>query len=169
MDIAGTPLQRREDSRIHQLDDGRDIFLLGEALDRDGLFFALIDTDDVVGEALARLFEHALRLLGFLEQVGDLRSGSDLHDDALLQQIANGVDVFEAARIVGNVEQFRAVLEMAKHIQRHKTGSGKVAFIAENAIQFKRMADRSGMVVESSAVVDAWKARAPGEAVAALA
>ena len=42
-------------------------------------------------------------------------------------------------RIVGNVKQWRAVLVLAKHIQRDETRAGVIALVAENAIQFQRM------------------------------
>ena len=50
-------------------------------------------------EAFAGLFEHALRLLGFLENVGDLLQRRNFGDDALLQQQADFVDHHQLAGI----------------------------------------------------------------------
>ena len=42
--------------------------------------------DDVEREALGDFFEHALGLLGFLEQVGNLREGGDFDAQLLVEQ-----------------------------------------------------------------------------------
>jgi hypothetical protein len=61
---------------------GRDVVFAGEALDGDVLVGVLVAGEHVEGEALAGLVEDALRLLGLLEQVGDLREGGDAGQDA---------------------------------------------------------------------------------------
>ena len=45
-------------------------------------------------------------------------------------------------RIVGHVQQMRAVLIGAKHVGGDEAGAGIVAFVAQYAIEFQRMADR---------------------------
>ena len=47
--------------------------LAGQLLDRDGLVGVLVFGDDIEREAFAGFFQHALRLLGLLQDVADLR------------------------------------------------------------------------------------------------
>ena len=46
----------------------------------------------IEGQSLGRFVEHALRLLGLLEQVGDLGEGRDPGDDALAEQSGDLVE-----------------------------------------------------------------------------
>ena len=68
----------------------------------------LVLADHVEREAFAGFFQHALRLLGLLEQVGDLRERGNLGDDALAQQQADLVDHHQLAGI-GDRDRQRAV------------------------------------------------------------
>src|SRR5688500_10221939 len=47
-----------------------------------------------------------------------------------------------AGRIVGHVEQLRAVAVAAEHVECHEAGTGKIALVAEDAVELQRMADR---------------------------
>ena len=74
VNIARPPFERVENGRIHQLDNRRDIsFVRGQLVDREILIGVLIVADNVERKAFGDFFEHALRLLGFLEQIGNLR------------------------------------------------------------------------------------------------
>ena len=74
----------------------------------------LVFADDL--EAFAGFFQHALRLLGLLQDVGDLLQRRDFGDDALLQQQADLVDHHQLAGI-GDRDHQLAVLRL---FQRHE-------------------------------------------------
>src|SRR5690348_4334426 len=111
VNVAGPPLQRGEDGGVHQANDGTDVAFGGQPLDGDSLVAALIFADHVQGEALAGFFQHALRLLRLFEDVGDLRKGGDLGDDALAQQQANFVNHHQLAGI-GNSDGQPPILRL---------------------------------------------------------
>ncbi len=77
VNIRGAAFERGEDGRIDQADDRADVFFRGQLLDRDVFIRVVFAGDDVKGQPLGRFIEHALRLLRFLEQVGDLRERGD--------------------------------------------------------------------------------------------
>ena len=54
--------------------------------------------EHIEGEAFAGFVEHALRLLGLLQQVGDLREGGDARDDAMAQQAGDLVEHHQLRR-----------------------------------------------------------------------
>ena len=70
-----------------------------QLVDGEGFFGArgFVFADDL--EAFAGFFQHALRLLGLLENVVDLLQGRDFGEDALLQQQADLVDHHQLAGI----------------------------------------------------------------------
>ena len=59
----------------------------------------LVFADNVEREAFAGFFQHALRLLGLLEDFADLRQRGNFGDDALAQQQADFVDHHQLAGI----------------------------------------------------------------------
>ena len=74
VNIAGAPFERVEDGGIDQLDDRRDVGIdRGKLVDGERFVGVVFVADDIEREAFGDFFEHALRLLGLLEQVGDLR------------------------------------------------------------------------------------------------
>src|SRR5690349_4006937 len=78
MNVTRTPLERGEDDGIQETDNGAGL-LLGDLLDRDGLFAGFVFTYEVELEFLSCFVEHALRRFGFLEQV--LNFGKRRHID----------------------------------------------------------------------------------------
>ena len=100
VDVAGAPLEGVEDGGIDQLDDRRDVAVDGgEPVDGERFVGIVFVADDVEREAFGDFFEDALRLLGLLEQVGDLGGGGDLDAQFLVEQQAEFVDRVEVARI----------------------------------------------------------------------
>ena len=87
----------------------------GQLLDRDGLVGVLILGDDVEREILAGFFQHALRLLGLLQNVVDLGEGGDLGHDAPAQQQADLVDHHQLAGIGDGYNQPAVVLLFQRH------------------------------------------------------
>ena len=77
VDVGSAALECGEDGGIDQPDDGADVFFAGELLDRDVFVGVVVSGEHVEGEAFAGFVEDALRLLGFFEQVGDLRERGD--------------------------------------------------------------------------------------------
>ncbi len=102
VNVAGAALERGENRGIDEADDRAHVRAGGgrQLVDGDGFVVAgLVLADDVEGKTFARVFEHALGLLGFLQDVGDLREGGNLGDDALAEQQADLVDHHELAGI----------------------------------------------------------------------
>ena len=86
MNVARAPLQRSEDGRIHEPDDRAHVALRRQLVDRDALVATLFFRHHRKREAFARIFEHSLRLLGFLEDLGDLRQRRNFCDDPFAEQ-----------------------------------------------------------------------------------
>ena len=92
--------ERGKDGRIHQADDRADVArrrgqLSIEIVSSPSLVFA----NDVEREPFAGFFQHALRLLGLLQDVADLLEGRNLGDDPLAEQQADLVDHHQLAGI----------------------------------------------------------------------
>jgi hypothetical protein len=77
VNIGSAALERGEDGGVDQPDDRADVFFRGQLLDRDVFVGIVVGRDHVEGQPFGGLVEHALRLLGLLEQVGDLRERRD--------------------------------------------------------------------------------------------
>ena len=74
MYVARPTLQGVEDGGVHQLDDGRNVPLIRrQPVNRKIFLRVLVVADDVKREAFGDAFKYALRLLGFLQQIRDLR------------------------------------------------------------------------------------------------
>ena len=116
VNIGSAPLQRGEDRGIDQADDRAGIARRRQLVDGQRFFGAsvLIFANDL--EAFAGLFQNALRLLGLLENVGDLLQRRNFGDDALLQQQADLVDHHQLAGIGDGNGQFA----VGGFFQRHE-------------------------------------------------
>jgi hypothetical protein len=86
-------------------------------------------------EAFGGLVEHALRLLGLLEQVGDLRERGDARDEALAEQARDLVEHHQAARVRDRDDQAvfpllnRHEVIAEHHVHRH--GAEQIVLDAE--------------------------------------
>ncbi len=114
VNVAGAPFQRVKDGGVHQLDHRRDVAVGGQLVDGERFVLVLFLADHVQREAFGDLFQHALRLLGFLQQIGDLRQRGHLHVQLLLQQDGQLVDQVQVARI-GQRDVQVPVLRMDGH------------------------------------------------------
>src|SRR5215471_4363681 len=74
--VRGTPLNRVENDRIHQFDDGRRV--LSDPVDRQGFFAFFVLGHELHPELLGRFVEDALGGLALLEDVRDRRAAADL-------------------------------------------------------------------------------------------
>jgi hypothetical protein len=86
VNVTGAALEGREDDGVDQADDGAHAGIARELLHGDIFVAVLFLADDLEGEALGGLIEHALGLLGALQQIADLRSGGDFDLQALAEQ-----------------------------------------------------------------------------------
>ena len=77
VDITGAPLQRSEDGRVHEPDDGTDVAGSGGQFVDGNRFIRgdVIVVNDVKGEAFAGFLEYTLRLFRLLQDVADLLEG----------------------------------------------------------------------------------------------
>ena len=90
MNVGGAALQGGEDRGVHKANNGADVFgVAGELLDGDVFVGVFVAGEHVEGQAFAGLVEDALRLLGFLQQVGDLRERGHARRDARPKQPGN--------------------------------------------------------------------------------
>ena len=106
VNIGGAAFEGVEDGGIDQLDDGRDIGIGGgQLVDGEGLVRIAVFGDDVEREAFGDFLEDALRLLGLLEELGNLREGGDFDAQLLVEQQRQFVDQVEIPRIgEGDIE-----------------------------------------------------------------
>ena len=98
MNVAGSPLERGKDDRVHQPDDRTGLFLR-DLLDRDRFVAALVFTNQLELEAFGRFLQHALRGFRFLQQVLNFGKRSDIDDQRPAEQRRDFVDDDEIARI----------------------------------------------------------------------
>ena len=102
VNVARPPLERGKDRGVHQADDRAHVRARRrrQLVDRDGLVVArFVLADHVEREAFARVFQHALGLLGLLQNVGDLLERRNLGDDPLAEQQADFVDHHQLAGV----------------------------------------------------------------------
>ena len=78
VDVRSAALERGEDDGFDQADDGADGGVAGEAITGDRFVAFLFVLGNLQGEGFGGLLEHALGLLGALEQVADLARRGDL-------------------------------------------------------------------------------------------
>ena len=106
VDVGGAALESGEDGGVDEANDGADVFgFAGELLDGDVLVGVFVAGEHVEGEALAGFVEDALRLLGFLEQIGDLRERGDAGRDAVAEEAGNFVEDHEARGVADGDDQ----------------------------------------------------------------
>ena len=105
VDVGGAALESGEDGGVNEANDGADVFFAGELLDGDVFVGVVVAGEDVEGEAFAGLVENALRLLGLLQQVGDLRERGDAGDDAVAEQAGDLVEHHEARGVADGDDQ----------------------------------------------------------------
>ena len=86
VNVTRPTLERREDNRIHQPDDGTHARIARKFVDGDVFVALILVADDLEGEAFRSLVEHALRLFGALQQVGNLRRRCDFDLQPLAEQ-----------------------------------------------------------------------------------
>ncbi len=137
VDVARAPLERVEDRGVDQLDDRRDVAIdRSEPVDGKRFFGVVFVAHDVEREAFGDFFEDALRLLGFLEEVGNLGGGRHLDAEFLVQQQAEFVDRVEVAR-VGEGDFEGSVLRLEGHevVTEHQVdGNGAEKVVLDGAV-----------------------------------
>ena len=77
VDVARAALERGEDHGVHQAHDGAHAGIARELVHRNIFFAVFFVADHLQREAFGGLVENALRLLGALQQIADLRGGGD--------------------------------------------------------------------------------------------
>ena len=131
VNVGGAALEGGEDGGVHEADDGADVFFAGELLNGDVFVGVFVAGEHVEGEAFAGFVEDALRLLGFLEQVGDLRERGDAGDDAVAEQAGDFVEHHEPRGIAdGDDEAFGLLLDGHEVVAEHQLdGHGAQQFV----------------------------------------
>src|SRR5437879_5667252 len=86
VNITSAPLQRGKNNRIHQTHDRADATLLRKPFGEERLFTFVLVLDHLERKRLRGLLEHALRLLGALEQIANLRGRGHLQNQLLSQK-----------------------------------------------------------------------------------
>ena len=105
VNVGGAALESGEDGGVDQADDGADVFFAGQLLDGDVFVGVFVAGEHVEGEPFAGFVEHALRLLGFLQQVGNLRERGHAGDDAMAEQAGDLVEHHQARRVADRNHQ----------------------------------------------------------------
>ena len=133
VDVGGAAFERGEDGGVDQPDDGADVFFAGQLLDGDVFVLVVVAGEHVEGEAFAGFVEHALRLLGLLEQVGDLRERGDAGEDAMAEQAGDLVEHHQPRGIADGDDQHVLLLldghEVVAEHQLH--GHGAQQFVLD--------------------------------------
>ena len=131
VDVARPPLQRVEDGRVHQFDHRGDVAVgSGQLVDREGFVLIALIRHHVQREAFGDFLQHALRLLGLLQQLGDLRKRRHFHAQLSVEEQRQFVDQVQISRIGKGYFQ-RPVLRAQRHEivaehQIHRDGAEKV-------------------------------------------
>ena len=145
VDVAGAPLERREDHGVHQANHGAHAGVARELLHGNVFVAVFFLADHLKREAFGGLVEHALRLLGAFQQVADLRGGGDLDLKALAEQKREFVGELQLARIDHGDHQGRIVrLERHEVVAEHQLGG--------NAAEKLRVDPLLGEIDERAAV-----------------
>ena len=114
VNVGGAALESGEDGGVDQADDGADVFFAGQLLNGDVFVGVFVAGEHVEGEAFAGFVEHALRLLGLLEQIGDLRERGYAGNDAMAEQAGNLIEHHQPRGIADGDDQ-RVVLLLDGH------------------------------------------------------
>ncbi len=136
MNIRRAPFQRGKDRRVHEPDDRADVFVARQLLDGDVLVCVVLAGQHVEGQAFACFVQHALRLLGLLQQFGDLRQRGHARNHAPPQQSSNLVQDHQLRRVADcNHQRILALLlnghkVVAEH-QLHRHRAQQVMLNAE--------------------------------------
>ena len=131
VNIARAPLQGIEDGGIHQLDHRSDVAIGSrELVDGKRLVGIAVFGHHVERESLGDFLQHALRLFGLLQQLGNLREGGHLDEQLAVQQQGKLVDEVQVPRI-GQRDLQRAVADLHGHEvvaehQVHRDGAEQV-------------------------------------------
>jgi hypothetical protein len=100
MNITGTPLQRSEDGGVDQPNNWAYVALSREAVDGDSFIGpGFIFANHVQRKSFAGVFQNALGLFGFLENLADLTQGGNFGDDTLAQQQADLINHHQLAGV----------------------------------------------------------------------
>src|ERR1035438_8246141 len=148
VNIAGAPLQRREDGGVHQPDDGADVGLGRQLLDGDGFVGIFVFDNYVQREALAGFLQHALRLLGLFQDVADLGQAGYFGGDAPAQQQADLVDHHQLTGIGDSNHQPAIGLVLQRHevVAEHQVDRN----LAEQVVLNVKVLDRKSTRLNSS-------------------
>ena len=77
VNVTRAPFERGKDYGVHQTDNGAHAGFARELLHGNIFFAVLFVADNLERETFGRLIENALRLLGALQQIANLRSGGN--------------------------------------------------------------------------------------------
>ena len=135
VDVAGAALERRENHGIHQADDGAHAGFARELLHRNIFVAVFLVADDLQREPFGGLIQHALRLLGALQQIANLRSGGDADLQALAQQEREFVGELQLAGI-GHGDHQGGVVGLQRHefVAEHQFGRDAAEKIGIDAL-----------------------------------
>src|SRR5213595_2805457 len=86
MNVTGAALERGEYDGFHEAHNRARGAIAGQAVAGNCLFALVFFLGSLKSESFGRLLEHALRLLGALQNVADLAGGSDANQELLAQQ-----------------------------------------------------------------------------------
>ncbi len=89
VNVTGAALERGEDDRFDQAHDGTDGGVAGEAVTGNSFVGVFVFLGNLQGKRFGGLLEHALGLLGALQEVADLARRGDL-DGKFFAQAASG-------------------------------------------------------------------------------
>ena len=103
--VGGSPFQCGEDGRVHQPDNGADVFFARQLFNGNIFVGVFVARQHIEGQPLAGFVQHALRLLGLLQQFGNLRERRHARNDAMREQPGNLVEHHQLRRVADRNHQ----------------------------------------------------------------
>jgi len=136
VDVGSAALQSGKDGGVDEADDGADVLgLAGELFDGNVFVGVVVAGDDIEGEPFAGFVEDALRLLGLLQQIGDLRKSGYADKDARPEQVRDLIEDHQAGRVAHSDDQHLALLfdghEVVAEHQFHRDGAQQLVLDLE--------------------------------------
>src|SRR5277367_553654 len=135
VEVTGAAFQGGEDYGVNEADDGADAGIARELVHRNVFVAVVIVADDLEREALCGLVQDALRLLRALQEVVNLRGGSDFYLQALAEEERKLVSEMELAGIGHGDDQSGVVrFERDELVAKHQFGGNAAEEVGVDAL-----------------------------------
>ncbi len=151
VDVTGAALEGGENHGIDEADDGADAGIARQFVHSDVFVAVFFVADDLQRETFGGLVEDALRLLGALQEVVDLRGGGDFYLEALIQEKRELVGLLQLAGIGDGYDEGAVVaLEWYKFVAKHHFRGDAAEKLGVDAL-FAKIDERAAITLGEAA------------------